>query len=85
MKNCKYILKLRLWVEFCSDFFVVNDIYIHQLNLGPYGIFKILVDIHSKMGFFHFLYNKCIIKNWKKKTLRKRKRFFKQCIFFHFL
>ncbi len=76
MKNCKYILKLRLWVEFCSDFFVVNDIYIHQLNLGPYRISKILVEIHSKMGFFHFLYNKCIIKKLEKKNLKKKKEIF---------
>jgi hypothetical protein len=33
MKICKYISKLKLRVEFCNEFFVLNDIYIHQLNL----------------------------------------------------
>ncbi len=42
MKNGKYTSKLKLWVEFCSDFFVVNDIDIHQLNLGPFKKIKIL-------------------------------------------
>jgi len=37
MKIFKYTSKLRLHVEFYNDFFlVVNDINIHQLNLGPF-------------------------------------------------
>jgi hypothetical protein len=39
MKNYNYTSKLKLWVEFCSDFFLVNDIDIHQLNLGPFKNF----------------------------------------------
>jgi hypothetical protein len=51
MKNYKYTSKLTLWVEFCSEFFVVNDIEIHQLNLRPLKSLKFLVKIHSKMCF----------------------------------
>jgi len=29
MKTYKYISKLRLQMEFCSDLFVINDIDIH--------------------------------------------------------
>ncbi len=29
MKIYKYIWKLRLWLEFCNDFLVMNDIDIH--------------------------------------------------------
>jgi hypothetical protein len=47
MKNYKYTSKLRLQVEFCSKFFMVNDIDIHQLNLRP---FKFLKSIQ----FFNF-------------------------------
>jgi hypothetical protein len=41
-----YISKLGLWVEFLLvKFFMVNDIDIHQLNLGP---FKFLDEISFK-------------------------------------
>jgi hypothetical protein len=36
-------------VEFCSDFFVVNNIEINQLSLRPLKILNFLVKIHSKM------------------------------------
>jgi len=44
MKNYKYTSKLRLWVKFVMKFFMVNDIDIHQLNLGPIKSFKNLVE-----------------------------------------
>ncbi len=54
MKNCKYISKLRLWtVKFCSEFFfVVNDIFIHQLNLIPFKSLKILIKNPFKKSIF---------------------------------
>jgi hypothetical protein len=63
-------------VEFCSDFLMVNDIDIHQLNLEPFKIFKILAENPiTKCVFCHFLSNKCMINFyfWEKIiTLRKK-------------
>jgi hypothetical protein len=43
------------------SFFVVNDIDIHQLNLGPIKIFNLLVEnLFKKNVFLHFLSNKNI-------------------------
>jgi hypothetical protein len=58
------------------NFFVVNDIDIHQLNLKPFRSLKSLVEnIFKKIVFLHFLNNKCIINSyfWKKKSLKKKK------------
>jgi len=52
-ENCIHISKLRLWVEFFVEIFVVTIIDIHQLNLGPFGSLKFLVENSLKMcGFF---------------------------------
>jgi len=43
-------------------FFMVYDIDIHELNLGPFKNFKFLDEISfKKCVFFAFLNNKCII------------------------
>ncbi len=44
MKNYKHTSKPRLQVEFCNEFFLMNDIDIHQLNLRPFGSVKMLVE-----------------------------------------
>jgi hypothetical protein len=44
MKNCKYTSKLRLWVEFCNEFFGGSDIDVHQLNLQPFRSLEFLVE-----------------------------------------
>ncbi len=41
-----------------GTFFVVNDIDIHQLNLGLFRILEFLVE---KICFLHLFNNKCII------------------------
>ncbi len=46
MKNCKYTSKLRLQMVF------MNDIDIHQLNLGPFGSVKHLVENPFKKCVF---------------------------------
>ncbi len=76
MKNCKYTSKLKLWVEFCSDFFVVNDIDIHQLNLGPFNFFlKMVENPFTKCVFWPLLSNKCMIKKiWGKFYYLQRKK-----------
>jgi hypothetical protein len=98
MKNCKYISKLRLWAVFCSDFyfyffifyfFVMNDIDIHQLNLGELRSLTFLVEnALKKCVFLHFLSNKCIINSSfqeKTITLKKKGDFIGGTVlFFHF-
>jgi hypothetical protein len=37
-KFCIYTSKLGLWVELLGDFFMIYDIDIHELNLGPFRI-----------------------------------------------
>ncbi len=54
MKNYKYISKLKLWMEFCDDFFLVNDIDIHQLNLEPFKSLQIFFENPFKNVFFAF-------------------------------
>jgi hypothetical protein len=44
-KNCIYTSKLRLWVEFLGEFFILFDIGIHELNLGPFRNLKFLDEI----------------------------------------
>jgi hypothetical protein len=62
MKYYKCTSKLRLWVKFCSDFFVVNDIELHQLNLGPFRSLNFLIENpFKKCVFFALLSNKWII------------------------
>jgi hypothetical protein len=44
------------------NFFVVNDIDIHQLNLGPFKSLKSLVENPFKKCIsLHFLNNNCIV------------------------
>ncbi len=79
-KNCIYTSKLRLWVEFLGEiFFMVYDIVIHELNLGPFKYLKFLDEISfKKCVFFSFLRNKCIIIiifMEKTITILKRRRF----------
>jgi hypothetical protein len=75
-------------MEFHNDFFVANDIDIHQLNLGPFRSLQILFENPFKNVFLHFLNNKCIINSyfWEETiTLRKRRRFISEfSIYFHF-
>jgi hypothetical protein len=69
MKNCKYISKLRLWVEFCNVFLVVNNIDVHQLNLRPFRCLQFLVENpFKKCVVLHFLSNKCTTNSyfWEK-------------------
>jgi hypothetical protein len=40
------------------NFFVINIINIHQLNLRPFGSSKFLVENSLKKYFFHFSSNK---------------------------
>ncbi len=55
MKNCIHTSKLRLWVDFFGDFFfVVTIIDIYQMNLGPFGSLKILVENSLKICVFSF-------------------------------
>jgi hypothetical protein len=56
MTHYKYISKLRLQMEFCSDFFVVNDIDIHQLNLRPFKSFFLVENPFKKCVFLHFFF-----------------------------
>jgi len=44
--------KLGLWVEFLLvNFFMVNDIDIHHLNLGPFKSLNFLDEFHSNKIF----------------------------------
>ncbi len=42
-------------------FFTVNDIDIHQLNLGPFKILELLVENPLKNVFLNLFINKCIV------------------------
>jgi hypothetical protein len=54
-KNCTYTSKLRLWVEFLGEFFILYDIDIHELNLRPFRDLKFLDEISlKKCGFCSF-------------------------------
>jgi hypothetical protein len=44
MKNYIYISKLGLWVEFFVEFFMMNDIAIHQINVGSFKILEFLIE-----------------------------------------
>jgi len=49
-------------VECFVNFFVMNDIDIHQLNIGPFIILKCLVkNPFKKCVFLYFFCNKCIM------------------------
>ncbi len=48
MKKCIYTSKLELWVEF----FVVNDIDIHQLNLRTFRSSEFLVENSLQNVYF---------------------------------
>jgi hypothetical protein len=89
MKNCKYTLKLRLWVEFCDDFFGGEYIDIHQLSLKPLRSLQFLAkNPFKKCVFLHFLSNKSIINSFfgeKNITLRKRGRFYKLALYYFFI
>jgi hypothetical protein len=39
LKNCIYISKLGLWVEFKGEFFMVYEIDIHELNNLKFNAF----------------------------------------------
>jgi hypothetical protein len=41
-------------MEFCDDFFLVNDIDIHQLNLEPFKSLQIFFENPFKNVFFAF-------------------------------
>jgi hypothetical protein len=48
------------------DFFILYDIDIHELNLGPFRDLKFLDEISFKKCVgFSFFNNKCIIKFFK--------------------
>jgi hypothetical protein len=50
-----YISKLKLWVEFLGEFFMVYDIDIHELNIKPFKDLKFLDEISFRnVCFFHF-------------------------------
>jgi len=72
-------------------FFMVYDIDIHELNLGPFRNLKFLDEISfKKVYFFAFLNNTCIIiSSFKKKTttISRKKKFYKWALhyFFNFL
>ncbi len=72
------------------NFFMVYDIDIHELNLGPFKDLKFLDEISfKKCVIFVFLNNKCIIISFfKEKTTTISKRRFidgHYIIFFNFL
>jgi hypothetical protein len=49
-------------VEFLGEFFVMDDLNIHALNIGPFRSLKLLVENpFKKCNFFAFLNNKGII------------------------
>jgi hypothetical protein len=88
-KNCKCTSKLRLWVEFCNDFFGGEWYWCTSIKFKTIEKFIILVENQFKeCVFLHFLNNKCIINSYfSEKTiiLRKQKDFKSEhCIFFHF-
>jgi hypothetical protein len=44
MKNDIFISKQRFWLEFFFEFFLANDIDIHQINIKPLKILEFLVE-----------------------------------------
>jgi hypothetical protein len=70
------------------NFFMVYDIDIHELNIGPFKDLKFLDEISfKKCVFFAFLNNKCIIIFFFRKkttTISKRKRFYKWTLHYFF-
>jgi len=70
------------------NFFMMYDIDIHELNLGPFKYLKFLDEISFKICvLFAFLNNKCtIISFFKKKPLpyQKRKRFYRWAFHYFF-
>jgi hypothetical protein len=57
-----YTSKLGSWLELFVEFFMMNDIDIHQSNLGPFKIIIFLVQNSFKECVYLHLYNnKCII------------------------
>ncbi len=48
-------------MKFLGEIFMVYDIDIDKLNLGPFRNFKFLDEISFKYVFFAFMNNKCII------------------------
>jgi len=65
LQNMKIVNILQNWSygwSFVMNFFVVNDIDIHQLNLGPFKSLKSLVENPFKKCIsLHFLNNNCIV------------------------
>jgi len=55
-KNCIYISQLGLWVEFLGEMFLVYDIDIHELNLGPFKDLKFLDEISFKKCVFFCIF-----------------------------
>jgi len=90
-KNCIYTSKLRLWVEFLSEFFYGVWYWYTWIKSKTIWRFKVFGwNFIQKMCFFTFLSNKCItITFFKEKTttISKKKRFHKWALdyFFNFL
>jgi len=73
-ENCKYTSKLRLWVEFCNDFFCGEWYWYTSTK------FKTIYKLKSfgwksiqKICVLHFLNNKCIIHFFYKNHYIKKK------------
>jgi hypothetical protein len=68
-------------MEFFSEFFMVYDIDIHQLNLRQFRNIKFLNDIpFKKCVFLHLFNNECIITSFfqgKPTTTSKRRRLYR--------
>jgi hypothetical protein len=71
------------------NFWVMNDIDVHQLILIQFKNLKILVENPlKKCVFLHFLNNRCIINSYVLEetiTLRKRKRFYRWALYCFFI
>jgi hypothetical protein len=50
MKNCKYISKLRLWVEFYNEFLIISP-YIIYNYLWLFSIF-LVIFVYFTLGYF---------------------------------
>jgi hypothetical protein len=67
------------------NFFMMYDIDIHELNLGPFKDLKFLDEVSFKNVCFAFLNNKCIIIyifRKKNTTIQKRRRFYRWTLHF---
>jgi hypothetical protein len=75
MKYCIHTSKLGLWVNVLVNFFVVNDIDIHQLNLGPFENFKFVIENSLQIIFFFIfsIMKEKIIYVFKKKPVPNEK------------